>query len=105
MFLDHSIPSQVVLMSPEGTLTVTDLNLNVQTSLQASNDEDRLYKVFEYSRAQCSFISPSDNNSSGLVLVVFIKRNSSIFARTLLVKGDGQIVDLGVIKIPSTSVG
>jgi hypothetical protein len=92
-------------MSPQASLSVTDLDLNVQTSLQASNDDDRLYKVFEYSRAQCSFILPFDENASGLVLVVFIKRNTSMLARVLSVKDDCQITDLGVTEVSSAQVG
>jgi hypothetical protein len=93
----------MLLLSPEGSLTVTDSDLNIQKTLPAANDEDRLLRVFEYPRSKCSDLLPFSVDSTGLVLVLAIKRGAAAFLRLLSVEDEG-ITDFGTAEIFSAKV-
>jgi hypothetical protein len=106
ILLHKALPSRVLLLSPQGSLTVTDSDLSVQTTVKAPSDEDELYKVFEYSRAQCCFLrTPHGEDSEGVVLVVFFNNNGSTFVRVFAIADDTGVADLGVAEVTPVSVG
>lgn len=84
-------------------MTATDLDLNTLATVGAASEEDQVYKVFEFSRAQCSFLPPSSDEPTGLILVVIVKRTDLTFVRILSVEHTG-VKQLGIAEIPAETV-
>lgn len=95
------LPSRLQIFSPEGALTVTDLDLNTTASIAAASQNDQLYKVFTLPRDECSFDSSA---STELISVLTLKRDNSLYVRMLSVE-NSAVKELGIFEILAGTVG
>lgn len=100
LYLPDDLPSRVVVLSPNGDMSIIDSELDFKSTLQTSDLKRVLLKSFIFSYKACSFLSHKVSITHGSVIISLFALDDSIHVEVVLISEDDAIVRLGNCQLP-----
>lgn len=93
----EELPSQLLAQSPDGDLTITDLDLNIKHTRAPSKTSRHVYQTFVYPRRSCSFVPPRTTPARGAVVITLAGSEESMHVEVVAVNSDSDelLTELG----------
>lgn len=93
----EELPSRLLVQSPDGDLTVTDLDLNIKHTRTPPKTPRYVYQTFVYPRRSCSFVPPRTTPARGAVVITLAGSEESMHVELVAVDSDSDeiITELG----------
>ncbi|EPS98734.1 hypothetical protein FOMPIDRAFT_1164819 [Fomitopsis schrenkii] len=93
----EDLPEYLLLVGPNGRITITDAELTVYSSIDAESEEAIIVRHFVFPLHACGFIS---SQLGGVVSISVLKRGTNVIIAVSTVNTGGQIQSLGRCTIP-----